>query len=182
MYAFVFYRKVTENERQFWNEWEREAEKRRKEYRKQKMTENEINQRIRNESIEAYQNFLNTSPEYKEFNDVYDSNSFIQSQQIIFNHQLTKSENEKAQLNAFISSLDQYYIRNECYSWRNDQINNFTKKLQTRLQQEYLSNVERDISQYQIPSSILVNYRQCQDHFEQRCKEVEKTFPKEPRN
>ena len=182
MYAFVFYRKVTENERQFWNEWEREAEKRRKEYRKQKMTENEINQRIRNESIEAYQNFLNTSPEYKEFNDVYDSNSFIQSQQIIFNHQLTKSENEKAQLNAFISSLDQYYIRNECYSWRNDQINNFTKKLQTRLQQEYLSNVERDISQYQIPSSILVNYRQCQEHFEQRCKEVEKTFPKEPRN
>lgn len=178
MFVYSNYKGILSLETQFLKNWNQEVQKKTKEYGRLKMTQNEINLKIRNDSIEAFKSFLENSPEYQQFNELYDTNSFLAVQQIIFNHELTKNQEYTHFVNEYKENLKQYYIRSKISEWHNNQMNKYKNEILKRTQNDFISRVERDITQYNVPSSILVGYYDFQNHFEEKVENERKTFPK----
>lgn len=176
MFLYTNYSDILALEDKFLREWDREILKKKNEYGKLKMEQNEISLKIRNESIEAFKAFLENSPRYQEFNELYDTNSFLAVQQILFNHELQYTHLIKE----YEEKLKQCYIRSKISEWYENKMSNYKDEVQKRIRNDFFSQVERETKQYTIPSSILVGYYDFQGHFEEKVKNERKTFPKRP--
>ena len=160
--------------------WPKIKSKNEKQFYKEGLTTNDIEQRLYVLQKEEYLKYLYTQEEFVNLDNEFKCLDFLNAQQIIMNIEHESTIEKERLLKEFDLQLQKKSIRYEVYSWKDDQLKKFDKELTQRLTTQKNERIVKELAEYNEANLIFNKNASFNNNYDRLYKQAEAIAEKEP--